>query len=367
MYYSQICQDFQRMGYNFIYFPRLSEELTQEVVNHLYPAYDGIPVRNISLKSNLMLEFLSQYNDYYMGPSLLFSLAPPHSIHGDDDEKEFWFPALVIEDLSQCYLVNSLTPLLDQIIFEKENWEELELEAMDEDRIIRDLSRNNLHLDEYYDCFVEEDDDFFGDEKEMKKIANQSNKKAKKLIEDIHGKIDELNQFDKDYSIFSYCLRREPHYYNLLSDIHVTAKCKVLFPGYKMELKLSPQFKAIYLMYLNHPEGISFNNIDEGKEELIQWLQWAKPSIDKQKATEYIEDKLEAKGGREPITELICRTNAKVIEALGTSLARKYGINQNDKGIHQIDIRGYKVTMDLKNPFKKILGAGESGKNKQKI
>lgn len=53
-----------------------------------------------------------------------------------------------------------------------------------------------------------------------------------------------------------------------LSRIAVTKGYKILLPDYKKEIKLEPLHKAIYLLFLRHPEGIRFKEISDYKDEL---------------------------------------------------------------------------------------------------
>ena len=44
-----------------------------------------------------------------------------------------------------------------------------------------------------------------------------------------------------------------------------------------MELKLPSIYKAFYLLYLNHPEGINYQIVNECRDELVQWYRWSNP------------------------------------------------------------------------------------------
>ena len=103
-------------------------------------------------------------------------------------------------------------------------------------------------------------------------------------------------------------------------------------------------------MYLNHPEGINYENVRRDcREEFWQWYNWVSPKkIDQ----EEFYNKLEVTPKRDPVTELIYRTNKDLESFIGGALAKKYGIYQINKK-HQICTTGYKVKFDVKNPFRK--------------
>ena len=55
-----------------------------------------------------------------------------------------------------------------------------------------------------------------------------------------------------------------------LSPLVITEDYRFLLPGYgNREVQLSPIHKALYLLFLNHPEGIEFKNLSDHREELL--------------------------------------------------------------------------------------------------
>lgn len=55
-----------------------------------------------------------------------------------------------------------------------------------------------------------------------------------------------------------------------LSPLVITEDYRFLLPGYgNREVQLSPIHKALYMLFLNHPEGIEFKNLVDYREELF--------------------------------------------------------------------------------------------------
>lgn len=54
-----------------------------------------------------------------------------------------------------------------------------------------------------------------------------------------------------------------------LSRLIVTADYRILLADYKREIDLSPVHKAVYLLFLNHPEGIIFKKLADYRSELF--------------------------------------------------------------------------------------------------
>ena len=54
-----------------------------------------------------------------------------------------------------------------------------------------------------------------------------------------------------------------------LSPIKVTRDLRILLTSYNLEIELPPVQKAVYLLFLKHPEGINFKNMPDHQEELF--------------------------------------------------------------------------------------------------
>lgn len=345
LYYQDICDDFKSKGYNFIYFPRLSEERTIEIIKNLYPDYGQLPLESISLKSNFMLGFLNEdFKQYFFGPTFIYTKIPPYC----DDEYETicCLDAFSTNDFESCYFDGNLSSILYHIDDDIKNWEKNEEEMMENDAY-------------WYDDFidVEEDKDILESESEIRKIAKDAKKKKKSLIEDINTKICELNQQDKDSSLIRYYLRREVVPVLRISDIHVTNRCQILLPEYGLEMKLSAQYKAFYILYLNHPEGIDHQLIGMDKDcraELEQWYDWCNT---RNQETSDLDDVFDPKNkNSQPVVAIISRIKAEIAANLGGKLANIYCIAKDKKdGKYRINTNGFRVSIDKKNPFWKDL------------
>ena len=74
-----------------------------------------------------------------------------------------------------------------------------------------------------------------------------------------------------------------------LSPLVITADYRFLLPEFgNKEVQLSPIHKALYLLFLNHPEGIEFKNLIDYREELLQLYQKIGNRIDMDKIIETV-------------------------------------------------------------------------------
>lgn len=65
-----------------------------------------------------------------------------------------------------------------------------------------------------------------------------------------------------------------------LSPLVITKNYRFLLPDYgNKEVQLSPIHKALYLLFLNHSEGIEFKNLVDYREELLS-LSTEKPATE---------------------------------------------------------------------------------------
>ena len=74
-----------------------------------------------------------------------------------------------------------------------------------------------------------------------------------------------------------------------LSPLVITKDYRFLLPDYgNREVQLSPIHKALYLLFLNHPEGIEFKNLVDHREELFALYRNVGNRIDPDKITETV-------------------------------------------------------------------------------
>lgn len=89
---------------------------------------------------------------------------------------------------------------------------------------------------------------------EIERIENEIRERVELLRQ---GGVDELiiqSLFDKDHR---------------LSRITITDDYRIMLTDYQIEIQFAPLTKAIYLLFLRHPEGIRFKELAEYEEELF--------------------------------------------------------------------------------------------------
>ena len=76
----------------------------------------------------------------------------------------------------------------------------------------------------------------------------------------------------------------------VLSKLTITKDYSILLTDYNQEIKLEPIVKSIYLLFLNHPEGIAFKCLPDYRKELAEIYQKIKPYGLNDRAIRSIED-----------------------------------------------------------------------------
>ena len=342
MHYHEICTHFKSRGFEFIYFPRLDKNLVIEIMHHLYPECQNLPAEHISLKTSCMYELLPEkVKKEIQCPCFIYSSA----VLNEDEFKEHNWGLLVdiyfLGNPDSIYDTNNLSGLLDQL--EEDHYFEFEYDGQDEP-----TPQEYKIMERGYYC-----DNKTMEESEseiQESLQNNRSKKIKAMIKDINDKIHELNKLDPDSSVYRYYLKRGMSSFTTYSDIKVNKRYQIELPDEKIIMPFPAQMRALYLLYLNHPEGINYLNVEECREELLQWYKWCEPRNPDEKI---IDNLFEVKKNeRHPIVSLISRIKKEINNCVGSEIGERYYIRHEGNGFYRIDTTGYSVTFEVKNPFK---------------
>jgi hypothetical protein len=106
-------------------------------------------------------------------------------------------------------------------------------------------------------------------------------------MEEVKERICKLRQ----RGIAEYLLERLIHPDDRLSRLVITKDYRITLPDYQnMEIKMEPIVKAVYLLFLKHPEGIAFKCLPDHREELAEIYTKLRPTGLSDRAMQSIED-----------------------------------------------------------------------------
>ena len=123
----------------------------------------------------------------------------------------------------------------------------------------------------------------------QKEIGADENfdKESKLLISEVEERIFKLRKLGISQWALEQLVKPELK----LSRLVITKDYRILLPDYNdMEIKMEPLVKAVYLLFLNHPEGIMFKCLPDYRQELAQIYVKLKPYGMSDRVLQSIED-----------------------------------------------------------------------------
>lgn len=108
-----------------------------------------------------------------------------------------------------------------------------------------------------------------------------------------------------------------------LSRLVITKDYRILLPDYNdIEVKMEPLVKAVYLLFLNHPEGIIFKEMTDYREEMLSIYKKLKPMGLNKRTIQSIEDVTNPL--LNSINEKCARIRSAFVKEFDESLAKNY-------------------------------------------
>lgn len=254
----------QMMGFHVVYLPLLMKRLAnKEVLQYRAPYLSEAEVANTAIDNDFLLQYLENPGEK---GRIKHGFIRTEDIHrgGDGKDKAInrFYP---LSSQSGEPIADQLNKIGKQISFEKSQHEKLlEYRNFDDFGNIPDISEADAHFNSQID-----------------------NENTDDLIEEVKIKIAMLRQ----RGISQYLLEQLIHPDDRLSRLVITKDFRLILPDYNnMEIKLEPLAKAVYLLFLNHPEGILFKYLPDYREELAKIYNRLKPTGLTDRAIQSIED-----------------------------------------------------------------------------
>ncbi|UKK49507.1 nuclear transport factor 2 family protein [Prevotella sp. E9-3] len=108
-----------------------------------------------------------------------------------------------------------------------------------------------------------------------------------------------------------------------LSRLIITKDYRILLPDYNdIEVKMEPLVKAVYLLFLKHPEGILFKGLTDYREEMLDIYKKLKPMELNKRTIQSIEDVTNPL--LNSINEKCARIRSAFVKEFDESLAKNY-------------------------------------------
>lgn len=254
----------QMMGFHIVYLPLLMKRLAnKEVLRYRAPYLSETEITSTRIGNDFLLQYLEHPGER---GRIKHGFIRTEDIRRGGDGKD--------KAINRFYPLSSNNgePIADQLhrigkqIFEEKSLQERRLES-------------DGSCDDYGDSGDSGADDHFNSQIEEENTED--------LIEEVKERIAKLRQ----RGISQYILEQLIHPDDRLSRMVITKDYRIVLPEYNnLEIKMEPIVKAVYLLFLNHPEGILFKNLPDYREELTKIYMRLKPSGLSERALQSIED-----------------------------------------------------------------------------
>ena len=254
----------QMIGFHIIYLPLLMKRLKdKEVLRYRAPYLTEAEIGRTAIDNDYLLQYLEHPSDR---GKIKQGFIRTEDIHRGSDGKD--------KAINRFYPLssNSSEPIGDQL---HRIGKQISIEKNEHERLLE--SRGGY--DDWGNSEVHDADDRFNSQ-----IGEEN---TDDLIEEVKERITKLRQ----RGISQYLLEQLIHPDDRLSRLVITQDYRLLLPEYNnMEIKLEPLVKAVYLLFLNHPEGILFKHLPDYREELTKIYVKLKPYGMSDRAIQSIED-----------------------------------------------------------------------------
>ena len=256
------------IGFHVIYLPILIKRLKEkEVLQYRAPYLKDAEIKNVNIGNDFILQYLDNPADK---SKITHGFIRTENIHRGNDGKD--------KAINRFYPLSSKNgePIADQlhqigkqIASEERGSNDFRLEGRFEQYNIRLPKASSIEL------------------AEREYRSQLDHESIDDLLEEVRDKIAKLRQ----YGIAEYILEQLIHPDDRLSHLVVTKDYCILLPDYNdMEIKMEPLVKAVYLLFLKHPEGILFKHLPDYREELIGIYAKLRPLGMSERAVQSIED-----------------------------------------------------------------------------
>ena len=322
--YHELRQWFEYRGYEFIYLPMLfkDDELKRKVLYYA-PYLETKIVADKSLRSSYLLNFLSSSHlGEAVKPSILFG---PERC-GDEwlfQACELPLSGVASKDIIQLLdavssgtlFVNESCAMSDNVLMNYQPSSEprssmsIECEG---NRSARKRSLFSRMVDRIQGELFEDDAENYAPQRD----------EVAEILESLENSVKKLRLQGVTLSaIHEFIDKQEP-----LSPLVITDDLRIFLPQYNnIEIELSAQRKALYFLFLNHPEGIVLQHLEEYHKELMNYYKQTNGGVVTPRMEESIK-KLETYGNNQ-LNVVITRIREAFCSKFDERLARHYFIS----------------------------------------
>lgn len=305
----------QMIGFHIVYLPLLIKKLkNKKVLQYRAPYLSDAEVKGIRIGNDFLLQFLDNPNDR---TKIKQGFIRTENIHREKDGKD--------KTINRFYPLSSQSgeSIGDQLhrigkqIFEDTS------NCQSRKWLVNESALDDSQM--YIEGRNEDADNHFNSQLDNESIDD--------LIDEVKERVVKLRQ----RGVSQFILEQLIHPDDRLSRLIITQDYRILLPDYNnMEIKMEPLVKAVYLLFLRYPEGISFKRLPEYREELTKIYNQLRPSGLTERAIQSIEDVTNPM--QNSINEKCARIRGAFLSQFDDHMARHYYIDGRRGEVKKISL-----------------------------
>lgn len=335
-YYSWIVAEFRRGGLDFCFLPKVAHDMDLEKIYHYFNPQAGpndhIPYINLYEDRDLLEYIVADYDPWHMSPGLIQYMGKEF-----DKEDTYTYSYTPIPD----HFKGSPIPLV-QLYVEQHGANDAFYRIIEEDSIC-DVPlchpAESMSIDASFS--VRADRSCGSSRIRLSKSSVSDEDDVEMMMSEVQMLVERLRQS----GVGEIALQRLFKPTQQLSRIHIQYG-RIFLPDYNnMEIKMHPLSKAIYLLYLRHPEGIIFSYLPDYRDELLHLYGFITGRDNRDDVRRSIDDVTDPT--RNSINEKCSRIKQAFLREFDDSIARNYYITGERGEAKKILLPREMVTWDM--------------------
>jgi hypothetical protein len=156
--------------------------------------------------------------------------------------------------------------------------------------------------------------------------------KSRELMDDVKAKISELRMLGVEEML----IRNLVEIQHQLSTVKISNDNRIFLPEFQKEIKMAPLPKAVFLLFLQHPEGILFKNLPDYRAELLSIYNKLAHTDDREITEKSIVDVTDPSSNS--INEKCSRIREAFLREMNDEIARHYYVTGNRGEVKKIEL-----------------------------
>lgn len=305
--YDMILEEFQRGGLEFCFLPRIAEDMDLGKIYHYFnpQAVGNAPISRFDLyhDQDLLDDMVEGYDERLLEPGLIQYMGEAF-----DKEDTYTFSYTPFPSNFEHNPYQMLREYVEQHGVRESFFERREREGFFGRIFSRNRESSAPVCDERSYCM------------RSSVPASEEEVDVEMVMSEVQMLVERLRQS----GVGEIALQRLFKPTQELSRIHVRYG-RIFLPDYNnLEIKMPPLSKAIYMLYLRHPEGIKFSNLPDYREEVLRMYEMISGRDSREEIRRSIDDVTDPT--RNSINEKCSRIKQAFLREFDDSIAQNYYI-----------------------------------------